>query len=77
MDNVEIIIIKNNDILNNQTFYYRVCFYNGKAYAYNRLTGYLPIKDITSFIIEKDIQRINGRLIKNNNVFQVTDNSIL
>ena len=59
MDNTKPIIIKTNDILNNQIFYYRVHFYNGNFYAYNRLTGYLLIKDITSFIIEKDIQR-NG-----------------
>ena len=76
MDNVEIVIIKSNDILSNQTFYYRVHFYNGNFYAYNRLTGYLLIKDITSFIIEKDIQRVNGKLIKNTDIFQIVDNTI-
>ena len=74
MDNTKPIIIKTNDILNNQIFYYRVHFYNGNFYAYNRLTGYLLIKDITSFIIEKDIQRINGKLIKNTDTFQIVDN---
>ena len=77
MDNVEIVIIKSNDMLSNQTFYYRVHFYNGNFYAYNKMTGYLPIKDITSFIIEKDIQRINGKLIKNTDTFQIVDNSVL
>jgi hypothetical protein len=74
MDNVEIVIIKSNDILNNQVFYYRVHFYNGNFYAYNKMTGYLSIKDITSFIIEKDIQRVNGKLIKNTDTFQIVDN---
>ena len=74
MDNTKPIIIKTNDILNNQIFYYRVHFCNGKPYAYNKLTGYLPIKDITSFIIEKDIQRVNGKLIKNTDTFQIVDN---
>ena len=74
MDNTKPIIIKTNDILNNQIFYYRVHFYNGNFYAYNRLTGYLLIKDITSFIIEKDIQRVKGKLIKNTDTFQIVDN---
>ena len=74
MDNTKPIIIKTNDILNNQIFYYRVHFYNGNFYAYNRLTGYLLIKDITSFIIEKDIQRVKGKLIKNTDTFQIIDN---
>ena len=74
MDNTKPIIIKTNDILNNQIFYYRVHFYNGNFYAYNRLTGYLLIKDITSFIIEKDIQRVHGKLIKNTDTFQIVDN---
>ena len=74
MDNTKPIIIRTNDILNNQIFYYRVHFYNGNFYAYNKLTGYLLIKDITSFIIEKDIQRVNGKLIKNTDTFQIVDN---